>query len=315
MRIKIICIWAVFIVLFLLCSSCSEGGEQTEPQSERPSATVSTTHSPTPTPTQTPLPESVEITVAGSTSVGPIVEALAEMYTVCKPYVNITVEQLGSGAGIQSCGDGTVDIGLSARELKEDERAWYPEMAATRLCIEAVAIIVNSENPTESLTAEQVKAIFMGEVTDWQDIGGAGGEIHLFGDPGSNIGEAFQTLFLGTDASGDQIEIDYTLLTETDLALMGHYQYPYAVAVGQDPAGITFMSLGNADQVEGIKVLTVDGVTPTAQSVLSGEYGYYRSFDVLTMGKPRGEVAAFIEFCLTDPGAVAFMEEKGFITG
>ena len=303
------------VMMLLLCLGCAQQREQSPTLSESPEASVSVIPSSTPAPTQTPQPEPVEISVAGSTSVGPVVEALAEMYMQRKPYVHFSFNATGSGAGILSCGDGMVDIGLSSRELKEEERAQYPEMTAARLCMDAVAIIVNSENPVDSLTAEQVKAVFMGELTDWRDIGGEGVDIHLYrNDSVSGIREGFQNLFLGRDSNGELIEIDETLFMYVDFALSSNRYVPIK-EIQNDPAGVTFISLGNAAQAEGIKVLAINGVEPTVQTVLSGEYGYYRSFNMLTMGEPEGEVAAFIDYCLTDPETVAFMEEKGFIIG
>ena len=147
---------------------------------------------------ETQSAESVVIKAGGSTSVGPVLEALAEKYMAAHSNVRIDIEQTGSGAGITACGDGTVELGMSSRDLKDEEKTQYPDMKTTLLCVDGLAIVVNKDNPVTSLTAEQIKKIFLGEITDWSDVGGSAGTITLYSrDSVSGTREAFQNLLLG----------------------------------------------------------------------------------------------------------------------
>lgn len=109
-----------------------------------------------------------KITVAGSTSVAPVMEKLADAYKVLNPDVTIEVQQTGSSAGIQSTIEGVCDIGMSSRELKDSELA--EGLASDVIAMDGIAVIVNKENAVENLTLEQVKQIYTGEITDWNDL-------------------------------------------------------------------------------------------------------------------------------------------------
>lgn len=108
-----------------------------------------------------------EISISGSTSVGPVMEKLAAAYMNINTGVKISIEQNGSGAGIQAATEGVSDIGMSSRALKDSEKE---KLADTTIALDGVAVIVNKENPVENLTSEQIKNIFLGEVTEWADV-------------------------------------------------------------------------------------------------------------------------------------------------
>ena len=108
-----------------------------------------------------------EISISGSTSVGPVMEKLAAAYMEKNKDVKISIEQNGSGAGIKAATEGVSDIGMSSRELKDSEKE---KLADTKIALDGVAVIVNKENPVENLTSEQIKNIFLGEVTEWADV-------------------------------------------------------------------------------------------------------------------------------------------------
>lgn len=108
-----------------------------------------------------------EISISGSTSVGPVMEKLAAAYMKLNTGVKISIEQNGSGAGIQAATEGVSDIGMSSRALKDSEKE---KLADTTIALDGVAVIVNKENPVENLTSEQIKNIFLGEVTEWADV-------------------------------------------------------------------------------------------------------------------------------------------------
>ncbi len=244
--------------------------------------------------------ETVELTFAGSTSVGPAIEALADMYMEANPNIDITVEAGGSGVGVTSAGEGSVDMGMASRDVKEEELTQFPDLVSTVLCLDGVAVVVNAENTVEDLTAAQITQIFMGEITDWSDVGGEAGAINLYTrDSASGTREAFETAF--------EVEIDETLYKgafDSNGAL--------ATAVEGDAGGIGYMSLGIVSSYASLKSLKVDSVDATAENVINGSYPFSRNFNLLTLGAPAGEVANFIDYCMTDE-AKAYLEEKGYI--
>ena len=253
--------------------------------------------------------ESVSLKTAGSTSVGPVMEALAEMYSEKYPNVEITVEAGGSGVGVTSCGDGTVDFGMASRDLKDEETEAYPDMETTVLCMDGVAVVVNSDNTVTDLTIDQIKDIFTGVITDWSEVGGTAGAIGLYTrDQASGTREAFQNLMLGKDDAGEQIEIDETLFSgvfDSNGAL--------ATAVQGDPNGIGYMSLGIVSNYKGIFAVDIGGVAATVDNMSNGTYAYLRPFNLLTMGSPEGAVADLFSYMTTDADAIAYMEEKGYV--
>ena len=251
--------------------------------------------------------EAVVIKVAGSTSVGPVIEALAEKYTAANPNVTINVEQTGSGAGVTSCGDGTADMGMASRDVKDEEMELYPDMNATVLCLDGVVVVVSADSPVTELTVDQVKDIFMGEITDWSEVGGDAGPITLYSrDSVSGTREAFQKLFLGKDDAGEEIEIEDTMcIIVSSNGDMGQ-------AIQDDATGIGYMSLGIAPEYN-VTSLTIDGAVPTTDNLVSGDYPYFRNFNLLTMGVPAGDVADFMEYCLNNDEAKEYMTGKGYV--
>ncbi|AMB94289.1 substrate-binding domain-containing protein [Aerococcus sanguinicola] len=106
------------------------------------------------------------INISGSTSVGPVMEKLKEEYEKLNPGVSINITQNGSGAGVQAAQEGTADIGMASRELKEDET----DVEAEAIAQDGIAVIVNNENGLGDITLESVKGIFVGEITDWSEV-------------------------------------------------------------------------------------------------------------------------------------------------
>ena len=109
------------------------------------------------------------LSLNGSTSVSPLMEKLAEAYRAINPDVNIDIQQTGSGAGITATADGTCEIGMSSRELKDEELA--QGITEEQIALDGIAVIVNQENGIDSLTSEQIRQIFVGEITNWAELG------------------------------------------------------------------------------------------------------------------------------------------------
>ena len=108
-----------------------------------------------------------KLVLAGSTSVSPVMEKLADAYKALNPDVTIEIQQTGSGAGITSAIEGVCDFGMSSRELKESEAA---ELKADQIALDGIAVIVNNENPTDDISSENIKNIYLGEITNWEDV-------------------------------------------------------------------------------------------------------------------------------------------------
>lgn len=107
------------------------------------------------------------VTLAGSTSVAPLMDVLADEYEKLNPNVKIEIQESGSSAGIQSAMEGAVDIAMSSRDLKDDEAK---VLTPAQIALDGIAIIVNNNNPVTTISSEQVKQIYMGDITAWEDI-------------------------------------------------------------------------------------------------------------------------------------------------
>ncbi len=297
---------AIIVMAMLVAfTGCGTPAAQTPPATEAPAADAPATEVPA---ADAPA-QQVSIKTAGSTSVGPVVEALAERYMAAHQNVEISVEAGGSSVGVTSAVEGTVDFGMASRDLKDSEIEANPDLKATVLCLDGVSVIVNSENAVADLTKDQVKKIYIGEITDWSEVGGEPGRINLYTrDSASGTREAFSELFLGKDDAGEKIEIDETLCA-------GIFDSNGAVgsAIQGDPMGIGYMSLGIVDNYEGVSAVKVDGVEATTDNMSNGTYKFYRHFNLLTMGDPTGAVADFFEYCMTNQEAIEYMKSKGYV--
>ena len=109
-----------------------------------------------------------KIVLAGSTSVSPVMQVIADAYMALYPDVTIEIQQTGSGAGITSTIEGACDIGMSSRALKDEELA--EGISETTIAMDGIAVVVNNENTVEDLTSEQIRQIFTGEITSWADV-------------------------------------------------------------------------------------------------------------------------------------------------
>ena len=244
------------------------------------------------------------ISVVGSTSVAPYMEALAKLFMAKNPSVKITVESVGSGPGIMAAMDGSADIGMSSRELKADEKT----VKEYELCIDGLAIIVSQSNIVNNLTKAQAKDVFLGKVTDWKALGGSSGKINLYTrESTSGTRGAFEELVLGKDANGKQIVID-----EEIYAAVMNSTGQVAQAVAGEKNAIGYISLGIVGNYK-VKALSIDGVAATMDNLKKGTYKISRPFLLLTKAEPKEPTKSFLDFCLTDKEAVDYLNSKGFI--
>ncbi len=225
------------------------------------------------------------IQIAGSTSVQPLSEELVKAFMAENNKVRINVAGGGSGAGVKAAAAGTADIGASSRELKEEEK----NVKEYVIALDGIAIIVHKDNPVNDLSQEDIKKIFAGEITNWSELGGEDGAIHVYNrEDGSGTRGAFTELIMGKEVS------------ITDKAIIQNSTGAVRTAVAGDKTGIGYISLGGIN--EEIKALKVDGVEATVENIKTKTYKIYRPFLYLTQKEPEGVVKAYIDWVLSLEG-------------
>ena len=240
--------------------------------------------------------DTAKITISGSTSVGPTMEVLAEVYEKDND-VNIEVQQVGSSAGIKNTIDGTSDLGMSSRDLKDEETK---EVDGTQIAIDGIAVITNTANKVTNLTSEQVKDIFTGKITNWKDVGGEDAQIVVVSrEEGSGTREGFQDI-LGFES--DELIKDAQICDGS-----GNVK---STVEGNENA-IAYISFGYlGDTLNDVKI---DGVEPTDANVVDGKYPISRPFIVVNKKDGLSDVAkAFVDFIMSEEGQNRVAEE-GFI--
>ena len=234
-----------------------------------------------------------KIEIAGSTSVQPVAEKLAAKYMEEHPNVRIDVMGGGSGLGIRSVSQGIIDIGTSSKALKSTEKQGLNEYP---IGSEGIVMAVNLENPVGNLTKSQLKDIFSGNITNWKEVGGPDAKINLVvREEGSGTRSAFEDLVMNKT----KVKADAIVQTSTE---------SIKVAVKQDPNAIGYISL--AHMTPDVKAVTIDGVTPSIDTVKDGSYKLQRPFLFLTNGEPEGQVKEFIDWCLGPEGQEIVKDEK-----
>lgn len=223
------------------------------------------------------------ISTGGSTSMEQVISALQEGFTEQNPDVTITYDPTGSGAGITGAMEGTLDIGLSSRALKDTETG----VTGTTIALDGISIIVNSENTVTDLSLEDLAAIAKGEITNWSELGGADGEIVFIGrEAGSGTRDGFESIV------GVEDECVYSEeLTATGAVI---------AKVQSNPNAIGYASLSAVD--DSVKTVSIDSVLPSEETVQDGTYKIQRPFVFVTNdGKELSEAAqAFVEFAQSD---------------
>lgn len=223
------------------------------------------------------------VTTGGSTSVESVIGILTEAFKEIQPNVDVTYDPTGSGAGITGASEGTLDIGLSSRVLKDDEAE---TLDATVFALDGIAIVVNNENTVEDLSLEQIKGLATGEITNWSEVGGPDAPVVLVGrEAGSGTRDGFESIVGVEDACVYEQE-----LTSTGAVL---------AAVAANPNAFGYASLSAVD--DQVKAVTVDGVEASEATVQDGTYTIQRPFVFVTKkGETLSDAAqAFIDFAIS----------------
>ncbi|CAJ37786.1 phosphate ABC transporter substrate-binding protein [Methanocella arvoryzae] len=235
------------------------------------------------------------VKIIGSTSVQPYATELADSFSVKYPGADALVSGGGSGAGIKAAQDGTAQIGMSSRELTEEEKA--SGLRAIVIGYDGIIVVVNPANPLSSLTRQQIKDIFAGRVTNWKDVGGSDAPVTVVTrESGSGTRAAFQEIVMGeTNLTDRAVTLGSTGgITQT---------------VSGDRNAIGYISYGSLD--DSVKVLAVDGVAPSADAIKDGTYPIRRPFLFVTKGEPTDPVTkAFIEYTLSEEGQKLLAEGR-----
>ena len=204
------------------------------------------------------------VATGGSTSMKNVIAALTEGFAEVEPGVTVSYDPTGSGAGITGATDKTLDIGLSSRALKDDEKA---DVDGTTIALDGIAIIVNNASKVEDLTVDQLKQMFTGEITNWSEVGGDDGEIVLVGrEAGSGTRDGFESIVDVKDSCKYAQE-----LTATGAVIS---------AVEANPLAVGYASLSAVGDT--VKMVTVGGVECSEETVKDGSYEVQRPFVFVT---------------------------------
>ena len=227
------------------------------------------------------------VATGGSTSMKNVIAALTEGFTEVEPGVTVSYDPTGSGAGITGATDKTLDIGLSSRALKDDEKA---DVEGTTIALDGIAIIVNNASKVEDLTVDQLKQMFTGEITNWSEVGGDDGEIVLIGrEAGSGTRDGFESIVDVKDSCKYAQE-----LTATGAVIS---------AVEANPLAIGYASLSAVGDT--VKMVTVGGVECSEETVKDGSYEVQRPF-VFVINKSvtlSEQAQAFFDFATSADAA------------
>jgi phosphate transport system substrate-binding protein len=245
-------------------------------------------------------PESLSVT--GSTTVLPLAQKAAEAYMGTHQQADIQVSGGGSSVGVQAVGEGTADIGMASRDLKDSEKQKYPDLVQHVIARDGIAVIVHPSNTVETVTTAEVKAIYQGNITNWKEIGGPDLEIVVVGrDSASGTREFFhETVMKKEDFVPTQLEKNSNGAVKQTIA--------------QTPGAIGYVGLGYVDET--VKALKVDVngkvVEPAVSTVVSGDYPIARSLTMFTKGEATGLAKEYLDF-LMSPEGQKIVEEEGFV--
>ena len=260
---KIISLMVVAVLLAAALTGCGTTNTDTQKDNGQVSGTVATD---------------------GSTSMEKVIGFLSEAYMEENSAVKVTYNPTGSGSGIKAVQAGSCDIGLASRDLKPEEAT---DLNGTVVAIDGIAMIVNKENPVKDLTIEQIAALYKGEVTNWSEVGGADAPVVLIGrEAASGTRDGFESI---TDTE-DVCKYSQELTSTGDVVQ----------TVASNPNAIGYASVASVKDT--VKMIDVEGVTPTTESIQNGTYKFQRNFVFVT--KKNAELSentkAFFEFATSE---------------
>ncbi|MBF0501526.1 MAG: phosphate ABC transporter substrate-binding protein [Candidatus Riflebacteria bacterium] len=245
------------------------------------------------------------LTVAGSTSVQPVMELIADSFRKHRPDQIIDVEGGGSSAGIMAALTGTAQLGMSSRRLKEDEPN-EKTLTAITIAFDAIAVIVHPDNPVVKLDLEQLRGLFSGQYRSWKDVGGSDRPVHLIvREEGSGTRSAFEEMVMKPSGDGGREEaVDAYALVQDSTGGVRE-------VLRGDPDAIGFISLGAVTAQ--VKMLVIDGVKADFETVRNKKYRLTRPFLLVSKGEPTGIAREFVDYILGSDGA-KIMHDEGLVS-
>ncbi|MBR0270757.1 MAG: phosphate ABC transporter substrate-binding protein [Methanobrevibacter sp.] len=238
---------------------------------------------------------SEEINIIGSSSIQPVCEDLVEEYKKNRSETDITVQGGGSNMAIKCVDADIADIGMCSKEL--DNEYGFTEYELGR---EGIVVAVNPSNNISDLSAEELKCIFNGNITNWNQVGGENKSINVFvREEGSGTLDAFKTIVMNQTP----------ILND---AIVFNSQGSIKQAIEQDTSSIGIVSLSYLD--DDIKALGIDGIYPTEESIANGSYLLQRPFLLLIKDDPSNETLDFINW-INSSDAEDILDENKIIRG
>ena len=249
--------------------------------------------------------EGDKIVIKGSDTLGAkLVPQLAEAYKAANPGTEFSIAAEGSTTGITAVTDSTADIGMSSRPAKPTEQsaagAKNVTLTQTIVAYDGMAVVINEKNPIKGLTKAQVEALFTGDSRDWSAVGGSAGKVSVYTRNTSS----------GTYSDWKELAMSKRDYAGGSQKLAGNEQIVAEVA--KNPNGVGYIGLAYVKS-PGIKIVPVDGMLPTKESVQGHKYPYSRPTFYYTNGAPAGKAKAFVDFTL-GPKGQAIVEQVGFVT-
>lgn len=257
---------------------------------------IDTTDTNTPADTASSSSQNATVSTDGSTSMEKVIGYLSESYMEENKNVKVTYNPTGSGSGIQAVSEGRCDIGLSSRDLKDDENQTLDQ---TVVAIDGIAIIVNPENNVENLSVEQIAKIYTGEITNWSEVGANDAPIVLIGrEAASGTRDGFEAI----TNTKDKCQYGQELTSTGDVIQ----------TVASNPNTIGYASLASVKDT--VKVVNVDNVAPSKETIQDGSYKIQRDFVLVTKKDTplSPEAQKFFDFA-TSKDADTLIEQAGAI--
>lgn len=273
--IKIIA--SLFFMIIILVAGCGKKNEENKTNTATPPETV---------------------TISGSTSVGPLIEKEAEKFKKENTGINVEINQIGSSAGIKDAINGTVEIGMSSRDLKEEEIA--EGLVEVEVAFDGMAVITSKNNKIDSLKLSEVKDIYTGKITNWKDVGGEDSQIVVVSrEDGSGTRDAFQEI------------VGYTSEELYKESIIGDGSGNIKTTVAGNNHAIGFISFEYID--DSVNAVKIDDIAPIAENVKNGEYKLSRPFLLVYKEENLKENGnKLIDFILSKEGQ-NIVEESGLI--
>lgn len=240
--------------------------------------------------------DSSKVSVSGSTSIGPLMETIGEKFQEKNKGVSVEVQQIGSSGGIKNAIEGTSEIGMSSRDLKDEEKS--AGLKETKIAIDGIALITNTANPVKNLTMDQVKGIYTGKITNWKEVGGNDAPIVIVSrEEGSGTRDAFQEI------------VGYESEELTKDASISDGSGAVKTTVAGNKNAIGFASFEYIDDT--VSALSVNDVEPTAENVKAGDYKISRPFLLVTSKDTlTDEGQKLIDFVLSSEGQQIVKDNK-----